>query len=110
MPETLRQLIEAQIDHLTIEQQRALEAASVTGKSFSAQVVADITGIDADRLLELFETSSRCSRLVRPGACQQLDDGNFVQVFEFVHTFYREVFYRRQTPARRASLQRRVRA
>src|SRR5207248_3013339 len=79
VPETLRQLIEAQIDHLTIEEQRALEAASIAGTSFSANFVSSVTGIDPDRLLERFENLSRHSRFVRPGACQQLDDGNIVQ-------------------------------
>jgi len=106
VPESLRQSIEGQIDQLTMEEQRALEAASVAGASFSAHVLAGVTGIDPDRLLELFETLSRRSRFVRPGPSQHLDDGSIVQVFEFVHALYREVFYWRQTPARRASLQR----
>jgi len=108
VPETLRQLIEAQIDHLSIEEQRALEAASLGGTSFSVNVVTGVTGIDPDRLLELLESLSRRSRFVRPGPYQQLDDGTIVQVFEFIHALYREVFYWRQTPARRASLQRRM--
>ena len=108
VPETLRQLIEAQIDHLTMEEQRALEAASVAGTSFSAHVVAGVTGIDSDRLLELFETLSQRSRFIRTGPSQQLHDGSIVQLFDFVHAIYREVFYWRQTPTRRASLERRI--
>lgn len=108
VPETLRQLIEDQIDHLTIEEQRALEAASVTGTPFSADVVAAVTGIDSERLLEIFETLSRRSRFVRPGSSQQLHDGSIAQLFEFEHALYREVFYWRQTTARRASRERRI--
>ncbi len=108
VPESLRQSIEGQIDQLTIEEQRALEAASVAGTSFSAHVVAGVTRIDLDQLLELFEKLSRRSRFVRPGLSQELEDGTIVQVFEFVHALYREVFYWRQTPARRASLQRAI--
>jgi DNA-binding winged helix-turn-helix (wHTH) protein len=108
VPETLRQMIEGQIDHLSIEEQRALEAASVAGTSFSANFVSRVAGIDPDRLLELFETVSRRSRFIRPGPSQQLDDGTIVQLFEFVHALYRDVFYWRQTPARRASIQDRI--
>ena len=36
VPESLRQSIEGQIDQLTIAEQRALEAASLAGTSFSA--------------------------------------------------------------------------
>ena len=108
VPETLRQSVESQIDRLTMEEQRALEAASVAGTSFSTNVVAGITGIDADRLLALFETLSRRSRFIRPGPSEELHDGSIVQLFEFVHALYRDVFYWRQTPARRASLQRSI--
>jgi predicted ATPase len=108
VPESLRQSIEAQIERLTIEEQRALEAASLAGASFSATVVSSATGIDRDRLLELFETLARQSRFVRLGSSQQLPDGSITQTFEFVHALYCDVFFWRQTPARRASLQKRV--
>jgi DNA-binding winged helix-turn-helix (wHTH) protein len=108
VPESLRQSIEGQIDQLTIEEQRALEVASLVGTSFSATAVSSAAGVDRARLLELFETLSRRSRFVRLGPSEQLQDGSIVQVFEFVHSLYREVFYRRQTPARRAFLQKRV--
>jgi DNA-binding winged helix-turn-helix (wHTH) protein len=108
VPESLRQAIEGQIDQLTIDEQHALEAASVAGASFSALGLAGVTGIGRAQLLELFETLSRRSRFIRPGPSQQLEDGTIVQVFEFVHALYREVFYWRQTPARRASLQRAI--
>jgi DNA-binding winged helix-turn-helix (wHTH) protein len=106
VPESLRQAVEGQIDRLTLEEQRALEAASVAGTSFSAHILEGAPGVDPNRLPELFETLSRRSRFIRTGPSQQLDDGRIVQVFEFVHALYREVFYRRQTPARRALLQR----
>jgi DNA-binding winged helix-turn-helix (wHTH) protein len=108
VPESLRQSIEGQIDELTIEEQRALEAASVMGISFTARTLAGVTGIERDHLLELFESLSRRSKLIRPSLSYQLNDGTMVQVFEFVHALYREVFYWRQTPARRASLERAI--
>jgi predicted ATPase/DNA-binding winged helix-turn-helix (wHTH) protein len=108
VPETLRQMIEAQIDHLTTEEQRALEVASGVGPLFSASVVAAAMKGDAERLEELFERLSRRSHMVRAAGSQQLADGSISQGFEFVHALYREVFYRRQTPARRASLHRSI--
>lgn len=104
VPETLRQMIEAQIDRLTIEEQRALEAASIAGASFSADVVAAVMKEDASQILELFERLSRRSRIIRVAGAQRLSDGRVSQVFDFVHALYREVFYLRQTPARKASL------
>ena len=101
VPETLRQMIEAQIDRLTIEEQRALEVASVGGALFYAGVVARAMKVDAELLEELFERVSRRSRILRSAEPQQSAGG---QCFEFVHALYREVLYRRQTPLRRASL------
>jgi DNA-binding winged helix-turn-helix (wHTH) protein len=108
VPETLRQLTEAQIELLTMEEQHALEAASVAGTSFPVHLVADAMRLDMDRTLELFDALSRRSCFIRTGPSLQLPSGSAAQVFEFVHALYREVFYTRQTPARRSSLQRRM--
>jgi predicted ATPase len=108
VPETLRQMIEAQIERLTSEEQRALEVASVAGARFTAHVVAQAMQQNAEPLEELFDKVTHRSRMVRAAGCQELADGSASQLFEFVHAVYREVFYRRQTPARRASLQRRM--
>jgi len=108
VPETLRQMIEAQIERLTSEEQRALEVASVAGARFTAQAVAEAMQQNAEALEELFERVIHRSRLVRAVGPRELADGSASQLFEFVHAVYREVFYRRQTPARRASLQRRM--
>jgi hypothetical protein len=91
-----------------MEEQHALEAASVVGTSFPAHLVADAMRVDMDRTLELFDALSRRSCFIRPGPSHQLTSGTSGQVFEFVHALYREVFYTRQTPARRVSLQRRM--
>jgi predicted ATPase len=106
VPETLRQMIEAQIDRRTIEEQRALEAASLAGPQFSASDVAAATDMDVELLEELFARLSRRSRVVRACGSRQLADGNISQGFEFVHALYREVLYRRQAPARRTRIHR----
>src|SRR5207248_500087 len=46
MPESLRQMIEAQIERLTKEEQRALEVASINGTSFSSHISATVAGLD----------------------------------------------------------------
>jgi DNA-binding winged helix-turn-helix (wHTH) protein len=104
VPETVRQMIEAQIEHLTTEEQRALEVASVVGALFSASVVAAATQVDAELTEELFARLSRWSRIVRAAGSQQLADGSISQAFEFVCAMYREVLYCRQAPGRRAKL------
>jgi predicted ATPase/DNA-binding winged helix-turn-helix (wHTH) protein len=104
-PESLRQLIELQIERLSEEEQRALEVASVSGVSFTAH--ADTLGSAGDRekFENLCEKLSRRQHMVRRAGSHQFPDGTISQCYEFAHALYREVFYRRQAPARRAKLQ-----
>jgi len=108
VPETLRQMIEAQIDHLTTEEQRVLEAASVAGVRFSPNVIAAALQRDTAFAEETLDDLSRRSRIVRVATAQRLDDGSISQPFEFVHALYREVFHGRLTPVRRAWIRRRI--
>jgi len=108
VPETLREMIEAHIDHLTIEEQRVLEAASVAGVRFPANAVAAGLQQAPAFVEETLEKLSRRSRVVRAAGDKQLADGSISQVFEFVHTAYREVFYGRLTLVRRAWIRRRI--
>lgn len=101
VPESLRQMIELQMERLSPEELRSLEAASVTGALFSAEVSAAAANMDAEDFEDLCEQLSRQHLIVRS------TDSNEVPAserYEFVHSLYREVFYRRQPPGRRAKL------
>ena len=108
VPETLRRMIETHIDHLTIEEQRVLEAACVAGVRFPANAVTAGLQQASELVEEILEKLSRRSRIVHAAGAKQLADGSISQVFEFVHAAYREVFYGRLTPARRAWIRRRI--
>ena len=107
VPDSLRQLIGAQIERLDESEQRVLEVAAVAGASFAPSISAPT----ADTMPEVFEEI--CNTLVRRGQVlrlageQQLPNRQIVQRYAFVHALYREVLYERQTPARRAVLHRR---
>ena len=108
VPETLRQMIEAQIEHLSGEQQRMLEVASVSGVHFSASVNAIPGCLDEGKFEGLCDELSRCHHMVRRAGSRQFADGTVSVRYEFAHALYREVFYHRQTPGRRAKLHQRV--
>lgn len=108
VPENLRQMIEAQIERLTDEPQRALEVASVAGASFASSVSAAAANLDGEILQELCDTVSRRHHMVRGTADQQFPDGTVSPRYEFVHALYREVFYQRLAPGRRAKLHRKI--
>jgi DNA-binding winged helix-turn-helix (wHTH) protein/tetratricopeptide (TPR) repeat protein len=104
VPENLRQMIEAQIERLTTEEQRALEVASVTGAAFSSRITAAATILDQEKFGDLCEGLSRRGLMVRSAGSQHCPDGTFTDRYEFVHALYRQVFYGRQAPGSRAKL------
>jgi DNA-binding winged helix-turn-helix (wHTH) protein len=104
VPETLRQMIEVQVEQLTAPEQRCLEAASITTTAFAACVNALAANLDPEQFEELCEGISRRYRIVRPQGTLQFPDGTFAHMYEFAHALYREAFYRRQSPGRRAKL------
>ena len=108
VPESLRQMIEAQIERLSAEEQRVLESASVAGAVFSADTAATPIDMVPEEFEDLCESLVRRQRIVKSAGAQQFPGGNISQRYEFVHALYREVLYRRQASRRRTALHRRV--
>ena len=108
VPDSIRQMIEKQLDHLNEEEQRTLEAASVAGEEFSALAVA--AALEGDRM----GVERRCDSLARQGEFIQgcgvhvLPDGQISAKYGFVHALYRNVLYERSFPSKRAELHRRI--
>jgi tetratricopeptide (TPR) repeat protein len=108
VPEHLRQLIEAQIDRLSVEEQRALEVASVAGATFSAAITAAAADLVLETAEDLCNDLACRSHLVRATGFQQFADGTVSSRYQFVHALYRDVLYGRLGPARRARLHLRI--
>lgn len=101
-------MIEAQIERLSAEEQRALEGASIAGVLFSARVAAAAIDMVPEYFEDQCESLARRHRIVSSAEPQHFPDGGVFQRYEFAHALYREVLYRRQTPLRRAKLHRRI--
>jgi DNA-binding winged helix-turn-helix (wHTH) protein/tetratricopeptide (TPR) repeat protein len=108
VPESLAQMIEAQIARLSTEEQRALEAASVAAAVFAVNVGAAAIDVDSEGFENLCASLARRQRMVRSAGSQQFPDGSVFSRYEFAHALYRDVFYRRQAPLRRAKLHQRI--
>ena len=108
VPEGLRHMIEAQIERLSLEEQRALEAASIAGAAFTVDTGAAAASMTKEDFEDLCDRLSHRHCIVRVAATQALACANASPRYEFVHELYREVFYQRQAPGRRAKLHRRV--
>jgi predicted ATPase len=107
-PESLRQMIELQIEKLSADEQRVLEVASVTGVSFTAKANVLDTAVDQEKFEHVCEEMSRRQHMVRRTGSCRCPDGTVSQCYEFAHELYREVFYRRQAPGRLARLRLRI--
>jgi DNA-binding winged helix-turn-helix (wHTH) protein/tetratricopeptide (TPR) repeat protein len=108
VPDTLQHLIEKQISELDPEQQRALETASVLGRTFSvAAVAATLPAADED-LEKLCETLSRDGHFLRASGSEQWGDGTFTSCFAFSHDLYVDCLYERIPVARRSRIHRQV--
>ncbi len=108
VPESLRDMIEAQIDSLDPEVQRILEVASINGVQFSSGVSTAPASVDEERFEQICEDLSRRHRVLRRLGERHYPDGSMSSFYEFSHALYREVLYRRQTPARRTRTHRQI--
>jgi len=104
IPETLDQLIEGQFQQLSATEQRILRAASVAGEHFS------IWAIETAAELELAEIEDACEGLVERrqflkfAGIHELANEQVSTFYEFQHSFYREVLYRRISEVSRSKL------
>jgi len=96
VPDGIRGMLELRIERLSEEEQRALEAASVIGSSFELEAAAVVAAMTPDRFEDLCERLARQQTMLRA----DLDNPSGFS-YRFAHDLYRDVFYKRQSPARR---------
>ena len=108
VPDSIRHLIETQIDRLDAGDQRILEAASVTGAEFSVASVSAALESDADEVALRCEGLSRRHQFIREWDGEIVPTGETIGRYGFVHAVYRHVLYERVSVSRRALLHRRI--
>ena len=108
IPETLRQMIEIQVERLSPQEQLTLEAASVHRSVFSAAVTAAVLEVGVESVEDICQKLAQQHHMIRAATPERLPDGTLSQCYEFVHAAYRHVFYNRLTHARRAKLHQRI--
>jgi predicted ATPase/DNA-binding winged helix-turn-helix (wHTH) protein len=108
VPESLRQMIARQIERLTPEEQRILEAASVAGAEFSATAVAAGLGEGLEHIEEHCEELVRRSQFLRSSGTETLPDRIVSGRYGFLHALYQQALYSRLSDARSMRLHRRI--
>ena len=102
VPPRIEMVVESGIERLPPPHRQALEAASVDGMEFVSMAVAPAAGLDAVAFEDICEELTRNDSYVRRGQIDPDNDFRLGGRFEFRHAIYRQVFYDRQGPLRRA--------
>jgi len=106
VPPGLRQLLDAQVERLTAEEQQVLEVGGVAGVAFVVASVAAGVQTTPDTI------EAVCERLVRQGQFLEnrglaaWPDGTVGGCYGFRHALYQEVVYQRLSAGRRARFHR----
>ena len=108
VPDSIRQLIEAQIDRLDESDQRILEAASVAGQGFQVPAVSAALDDETVDVEVRCEALTRRHQFIRECRAHTLPNGQAVGRFGFVHAVYRHVLYERVSASRRMHLHQRI--
>jgi DNA-binding winged helix-turn-helix (wHTH) protein/tetratricopeptide (TPR) repeat protein len=108
VPDSIKHMIEKQLDHLDAEKQRTLEAASVAGTEFSTIAVMAGLGEDRASVETRCDELARRHQLIQDRGLQILPNGDVVSRYGFIHTLYQNVLYERVSASRRAQLHGRI--
>ncbi len=108
VPENLRQMIEQQVERLSAEERRVLEAASVASVGFSAAVVAAGVGTEPDAVEEHCRGLARREQFLRLAGTKEWPDGTVAARYGFLHALYQEVLYEQLPAGRRQRLHQQI--
>jgi DNA-binding winged helix-turn-helix (wHTH) protein/tetratricopeptide (TPR) repeat protein len=104
VPETLDQLIEMQFQQLSPVEQRVLRSASVAGERFSVWAINTTAEIDAGGIEEVCAGLAERLQFIETAGIHELANGQISAHYDFRHSLYREVLYRRLSEVTRSRL------
>lgn len=104
VPETLQQMLEAQFDQLSSQEQRVLKSASVAGERFSVWAISSMLDIGPDQIEDLCDQLSARQQVIKSAGIQELSNGLISAHYEFRHSLYRQAIYRSLTDGIRSRL------
>jgi DNA-binding winged helix-turn-helix (wHTH) protein/predicted ATPase len=108
VPDSIKHMIEKQIDHLDVEEQRTLEVASIAGAEFSIVSVAAGLEVDASVVEARCHNLTRQHQFVHDAGVVDTPGGEVVTRYGFRHALYQNVLYERVSPTRRIQMHWRI--
>lgn len=107
-PESVRQLIDMQVDRLTGSEQRVLEAAGVIGCDFSTALVAAALELPVEDVDDYCDALVRRELFLRREPVEEWPDGELHTRYAFRHALVQDVCVERTALARRQGWHRRI--
>lgn len=107
-PDSLRQLIERQLERLPEPERRLLEVASVAGLEFAAAEAAAGLLAEQDDIEALCERLARAGQWLRATEVAEWPDGTISGRYSFLHAVHHEIVYAQLPDLRRVQLHRRI--
>ena len=108
IPDSLRQLIERQLERLPESERRLLEVAGVVGVEFTAAEVTAGLQTDSEEIESQCEQLARTGQWLRAAGVAEWPDGTISGRYSFRHALYHEVVYAQSAEVRRVQLHRRI--
>jgi tetratricopeptide (TPR) repeat protein len=104
VPETIRGLIERQVDALSQTEQELLEVAAVAGTTFSIAPIARVLGQDREKVEEDYQALAANTQFLQYAGLRRRPNGRGSPRYGFVHALYQNTIYERIDEARQRRL------
>lgn len=108
MPESIRQMLERQLERLPPEAQRIVEAASVVGIEFAAATVGSALEAPEGAIEECCERLARQHQFLRVREPSAWPDGTVTASYGFTHSLYQHVLFQRVAAMQRLRFHQRI--
>src|SRR5262245_9392135 len=108
VPDSLRPLLEQQVEQLIAAEQQVLEAASVAGSECTVAAVAAALDTEESAVDDICATLARRGQFLEPSGEARWPDGTRTACYRFLHSLYSDVIYHRMPLARRQRLHQRI--
>jgi predicted ATPase len=95
LPETIRRVIEREIEHLSLEEQQLLGVASAIGSHFSPVLLGDVLDKEVTDAERCCDTLIRRGQILITDGMEQNPQGEVTCIYAFRHALYVEVLYQR---------------
>jgi predicted ATPase len=107
-PESIRRLIDAQIDRLGALEQRIIEVAAIAGMTFTAGIVAHALEADPDGVDSTCESLANERRMLEYATTESWPDGTIQSRYAFRHALFQHAALARSTAATARAVHRRI--